>query len=61
MWGIPGVEDGRRLPAQRGPARAGPPGDSGKAILGVAHLQGIEALGMVGPGETPLIPLAIWT
>jgi hypothetical protein len=43
-----GVEDGRRLPA----SRAGYPSSGRKAISGVACLQGLEGLGMAGPGTT---------
>jgi hypothetical protein len=53
-----GVEDERRLPA----LWAGHPRNGCKAVLGVARPQGIEGLGVVGPGETLgslWIPLAI--
>jgi hypothetical protein len=43
-----GVEDGHRLLA----LQAGHPRKSWKAVLGVAHPQGIEELGMAGRGKT---------
>jgi hypothetical protein len=50
-----GVEDGRRPPAVRAGHR--------KAVLGVARPQGVEGLGVAGPGKTlgsPWRPLTIW-
>jgi hypothetical protein len=52
------VEDGRRPLA----LRAGHLRNDCKVVLGVARPQGVERLGMAGPGETlgsPWIPLAI--
>jgi hypothetical protein len=52
-----GVDDGCRPPA----LQAGHPRNSHEAVSGVAHLQGVEGLSMVGLGETlgsPWIPLA---
>jgi hypothetical protein len=46
------VEDGRRPSA----LQAGNPRNGGKAVLGVARLQGIKGFGMAGPGETLGIP-----
>jgi hypothetical protein len=51
-----GVEDGRRPPALRGVH----PRNGHKAVSVVARPQGVEGLGMGGPGETlgsPWIPL----
>jgi hypothetical protein len=53
-----GVEDGRRLPA----LSAGHPKNGCKVVSRAAHPQGIEGLGMAGPGETLRslwIPLAL--
>jgi hypothetical protein len=53
-----GVEDGCLPPA----LQEGHPRNGCKPVLGVAHPQGIEGLGMVGPGETlgnPWLPLGI--
>jgi hypothetical protein len=53
-----GVEDSRRPPA----LQAGHSRNSHKAVSGVARPQGIEGLGMVGPGDTlgsPWIPLGL--
>jgi hypothetical protein len=53
-----GVENGRRLPN----LRAGYPYNSCKAISWVASSQGIDEIGMAGPGKTlgsPWLPLAI--
>jgi hypothetical protein len=50
-----GVQKGRSRPQGR-------PRNGHKAISGVAHPQGVEGLGMAGPGETlrsPWLPLAI--
>jgi hypothetical protein len=58
VWGVPGVEDAHRLPAQR----AGYPRKGLKAVLGVACLPGAEGLGRVGPSDTlwsPWPPLAV--
>jgi hypothetical protein len=52
------VEEGCRLPA----LQAGHPRNGRKAVLGVAHPQGIEGSGKGGSGKTlgsPWIPLAI--
>jgi hypothetical protein len=51
-----GEEDGRRPPT----LWAGYSRNGHNAVLGVARLQGVEGLGMAGPGETlgsPWIPL----
>jgi hypothetical protein len=61
-WGIQGVEYVQRPPA----LRAGRPRNGIKTTFGVACSQGVEGLGMAGPGETlesPWIPLTIrtWT
>jgi hypothetical protein len=56
------VEDGHR-PAT---LQVGHPRNSHKAVSGVACPQGIEGLGMVGPGETsgnpwPPLPIYPWS
>tara|TARA_B110001454_G_scaffold208706_1_gene221486 strand:+ start:311 stop:571 length:261 start_codon:yes stop_codon:yes gene_type:complete len=43
-----GVEDGCRLPT----LQAGRPRNRHKAVLGVAHPQGIKGLSIAGQGET---------
>jgi hypothetical protein len=46
-----GVQGGRRRP-QVACREGWPPGNGSKIVLGVVRPQGIEGLGMTGPGET---------